>query len=149
MSISKCFRQWHTDRLQVARELQQVSRRHKANSRQVGHKISLIYGHSLPEPHTKPSYAMVLARGHELLIKQVYLSAISLLQFAEFPCCLLALENINWPTATNWITVGCIVVVHVNRCLIEPRCLTKKTPGIRCLSHTDQHTSKEIQHSIA
>ena len=64
---------------------------------------------------------MVLARGHGLLTKQAYLSTISLLKSAEFPCCLFAHENIKWPTAANWIIVGYIMVV--NRCLIEPGCL--------------------------
>ena len=68
---------------------------------------------------------MVIARGHGLLTKQVYPSGFSSLQSAEFPSCLLALENINWPTAANWITVGYIVVV--NWCLIERKCLTKNT----------------------
>jgi len=77
---------------------------------------------------------MVLARGHSLLTKQAYLSAISLLQSAEFPCYLLVLEIlIGQQQLRNWITVGYIVVV--NRRLIEPRCLTKKTPDIRCLSY--------------
>ena len=81
---------------------------------------------------------MVLARGHGLLTKQAYLSTISLLKSVEFSCCLFARENIKWPTAANWIIVGYIVVV--NRCLIEPGCLTKKTSGIGCLSHIQTYT---------
>ena len=107
-------------------------------------QTQLNFRHGLPEPCTKPAYAMVLARGHGLLTKQAYLSGFSLLQSAEFPCCLLALENINWPTAANWITVGYIVVV--NRCLIELRCLTKKTPGIRCLSYIQTYTHQRKCH---
>ena len=93
---------------------------------------------------TIPAYAMVLARGHGLLTKQVYLSGFSSLQSAEFPCCFLALENINWPTAANWITMSYIVVV--NRCLTECRCLTKKTPGIRCLSYIQTYTHQRKCH---
>ena len=32
------------------------------------------------------------SQGHGVLTNQTYLIAISLLQYAEFPCCLLALE---------------------------------------------------------
>ena len=67
---------------------------------------------------------MVLARGHGLFTKPAYLSITSLLKSAEFPCCLFARENIKWPTAANWIIVGCIVVV--NRCLIEQVVLPKR-----------------------
>ena len=87
---------------------------------------------------------MVLARGHGLLTKQAYLSTISLLKSAEFPCCLFARENIEWPTAANWIIVGYIVVV--NMCLIEPVCLTKKTPGIGCFSHIQTYTHQRKYH---
>ena len=69
----------------LARELQRVNRRLKANSRQVGHKLSLIMN-MVCQSHarTKPAYAMILARWHGLLTKQTYLSAFSLLQSAEF-----------------------------------------------------------------
>ena len=87
---------------------------------------------------------MVLARGHGSLTKQVYLSVISSVQSAKFPCSSLALENINGPTAVNWITVGCIVVV--NGYLIEPRRLTKKTSGIRCLSYIQTYTHQRKCH---
>ena len=106
-------------------------------------QTQLNYGRDLPEPRTKPAYAMVLARGHGLPTKQAYLSGFSLLQSAEFSCCLLALENINWPTAANWITVGYIVVV--NRCLIECRCLTKKTPGIKCLKRVYKKWNGQLE----
>ena len=43
LRVSKCFREWHTERLQVTRELQRINRRLiTANSGQVGHKLSLI-----------------------------------------------------------------------------------------------------------
>jgi len=95
-----------------------------------------------------PAYVMVLAKGHGLLIKQAYLSTISLLKSAEFLCCLFAHENIEWPTAANWIIVGYIVgyIVVVNRCLTEPGCLTNKTPGIGCLSHTQTYTHQRKCH---
>ena len=89
---------------------------------------------------------MVLARWHGLLTKQAYLSTISLLKSAEFPCCLFAHEKIKWPTAANWIIVGYIVVI--NRCLIEPGCLTKKTPGFRCLSHMQIYTHQRKCHML-
>ena len=56
-----------------------------------GHKRELNYGRGRPGPCTKPTYTMVLARGHGVLTKQAYLSAISLLQSAKFPCILLEL----------------------------------------------------------
>ena len=42
LRVSKCFRRWHTDRLQVARELERVSRILKANSKATN--LSLIMG---------------------------------------------------------------------------------------------------------
>ena len=89
---------------------------------------------------------MVLARGHGLLAKQAYLSEISSLQSAEFPCCLLACENIDWPTAAYWITVGYIVVV--NKCLIVPGILPKKHLVLGVSAIINLHTSKEMPHAI-
>ena len=88
---------------------------------------------------------MVLARGHGLLAKQAYLSAIS---SCWIPLLfLLVHENIDWPTAANWITVGYIMVV--NKCLIEPGVLPKKhlVLGVSAI-YKPTHTSKEMPHAI-
>ena len=76
LRVSKCLRQWHTDRLQATRELQRISRRFGVNSR---HKLSLILAAVCQSQLQTPAYAMVLARGYSLLTKQAYLSTISLI----------------------------------------------------------------------
>jgi len=80
------------------------------NHNQVGHKLSL-YGCSLPEPGTKPAYALVLARGAWITYKTSVATWVDFLRYNLLNSFVLALENINWPTA-NWITVGFIVVSY-------------------------------------
>ena len=89
---------------------------------------------------------MVLARGHGLLAKQAYPSAISSLQSTKFHCYLLVCENIDWSTAANWINVGYIVVV--NKYLSEPGVLSKKHLVLGVSAITNLHTSKEMSHAI-
>ena len=56
LRVSKCLRQWHTDRLQLTRELQRISRRLEVNSR-------LNLGAVCQSQLQTPAYAMILARG--------------------------------------------------------------------------------------
>ena len=69
------------------------------------------FRYSLLEPTTNTSLCDVLARGKGLLTKQAYLSTISMLKFAEFPC-----FGSQQLIRLLWTTLWYIV----NRCLIEP-----------------------------
>jgi len=63
------------------------------------------------------------------------------------PLLFVSMRNINWLTAANWITVGCIVVVHCKQVSYWTRCLTKKkTLGIRCLSYIQTYTHQRKYH---